>query len=227
MNDSSNPPFIAPLKAVDPTTRLVLRQVDQAAKVLDLRYFVAGAMARDLVLVNAFGFAPGRATRDIDFGIAVERWQQFEALKLKLIEGGEFNTASHSAQRLYWKGLDAAGNTPVDIVPFGRIASTDKKIAWPPHRDIVMNVAGFEEALECATRLQIDDGLVVSVASLAGLTVLKLIAWQDRGLADNRDAKERRWRQCSRVATASHSRPSRTRSTRLSTSCSAWRSPGT
>ena len=41
-------------------------------------YFVAGATARDLILVNVHGLRPGRATRDIDFGIAVESWEQFE-----------------------------------------------------------------------------------------------------------------------------------------------------
>lgn len=53
-----------------------------------------------------------------------------------------------------------------------------------------MNVAGFEEALESAIELRIEDDLVVSVASIPGLTVLKLIAWQDRRSRSNQDAAD-------------------------------------
>lgn len=77
MTNLSNPRFIVLVKPVDPLTGRVLRRVDHAAVVCGSRYFVAGAMARDLVLVNAFGLPPGRATRDIDFGIAAESWEQF------------------------------------------------------------------------------------------------------------------------------------------------------
>jgi len=42
---------------------------------------VAGAAARDLILVNIHGLRPGCAIRDIDFGIAVETWNRFCAVK--------------------------------------------------------------------------------------------------------------------------------------------------
>jgi len=41
-------------------------------------FFLAGATARDLMLVNVYGLRPGRATRDIDFGIAIESWDEFQ-----------------------------------------------------------------------------------------------------------------------------------------------------
>lgn len=192
MTASSNPRFIAPVKPLDPLTRRVLRGVDQAAGLIASRYFVVGAMARDLVLVNAFGLPPGRATRDIDFGFTVGNWEQFQALKIALVETGQFDAAPRDAHRLNWKDPDTGAIIPVDLIPFGGVASEDKTIAWPPNRDIVMSVAGFEEASESAIRLQIEDDLVVRVASIPGLTVLKLIAWERRRNENNKDAADLR-----------------------------------
>jgi predicted nucleotidyltransferase len=192
MNDSSKPRFIAPVKPVDPLTRGVLRCVDQVAAVVASRYFVVGAMARDLVLVHTFGLPPGRATRDIDFGFMVGNWEQFQALKIALVETGEFDAAPHDAHRLSWKDPETGAIISVDLIPFGGVASEDQTIAWPPNRDLVMSVAGFEEAWESALRLQIEDGLVVRVASIPGLSVLKLIAWERRRNENNKDAADLR-----------------------------------
>ncbi|MGA2324702.1 MAG: nucleotidyl transferase AbiEii/AbiGii toxin family protein [Bryobacteraceae bacterium] len=166
--------------------------MDQVAAVVASRYFVVGAMARDLVLVNAFGLRPGRATRDIDFGLTVGNWEQFQTLKTALMETGQFDAAPNDAHRLNWKDPETGAITPVDLIPFGGVASEDKTIAWPPNRDLVMNVAGFEEASESAIRLQIEDDLVVRVASIPGLTVLKLIAWERRRNENNKDAADLR-----------------------------------
>lgn len=53
-----------------------------------------------------------------------------------------------------------------------------------------MNVAGFEEALTSSVCMEIDDDLRVQVASLPGLTLLKLVAWSDRGRETNKDAAD-------------------------------------
>lgn len=72
-------------RPVDPLTSRVLHLIDRAAAAIGLRYFVAGAAARDLMLVNVFGLPPGRATRDIDFGIAVKNWDEFQEIKDHLV----------------------------------------------------------------------------------------------------------------------------------------------
>ena len=79
---------------------------------------------------------------------------------------------------------------PVDLIPFGGVTSADGTIAWPPSRDIVMNVAGFEEALKSSVSIEIENGLTVRVASAPGLTLLKLTAWVDRGRVNNKDAAD-------------------------------------
>jgi predicted nucleotidyltransferase len=162
--------------------------VDQAASMTRLRYVVVGAMARDLMLVNAYGLPPSRATRDVDIGIAVENWEQFQALKSCLVEAGQFTAAPKDEHRLYW--ADSERRTPIDFIPFGGVTSEDNTIAWPPSRDFVLNVAGFEEALAAAAHLRIEEDLDVPVASIPGLAVLKLIAWHDRRSRNNQDAAD-------------------------------------
>ena len=85
---------------------------------------------------------------------------------------------------------DEGISIPVDLIPFGAIASAERTIAWPPDRDIVMNVAGFEEALASSAVIGIEAGLTVRVASAPGLTLLKLAAWADRGRESNKDAAD-------------------------------------
>jgi predicted nucleotidyltransferase len=52
---------------------------------------------------------------------------------------------------------------PVDLIPFGPIASADGKVAWPPSRDVVLYVAGFEDALQSSVRIEIYGDLIVAV----------------------------------------------------------------
>jgi predicted nucleotidyltransferase len=53
-----------------------------------------------------------------------------------------------------------------------------------------MNVAGFEEALASAFSNQIEETLVVRVASIPGLALLKLVAWSDRSRQTIKDAAD-------------------------------------
>jgi predicted nucleotidyltransferase len=175
---------------VDPSVVRVLRLLDPIARSVDCEYFVAGATARDLILVNVHGLRPGRATRDIDFGIAVETWEQFENLKQRLTTTPEFAVAPKALQRLIYTDQTDGVSIPIDLIPFRGITSADGTIAWPPSRDIVMNVAGFEEALESAVLIEVEVSLTVRVASIPGLALLKLTAWADRGRETTKDAAD-------------------------------------
>jgi predicted nucleotidyltransferase len=174
---------------VDPPVVRVLRALDPIARAVDCPYFVAGATARDLVLVNLHDLRPGRATLDIDFGIAVESWEQFAILKARLAGTGEFVASLRAQQRMIYTDGTTGSSTPVDLIPFGGVASAGT-IAWPPNRDVVLNVAGFEEVLGSSVLIEIEKGLTVRVASAPGLTLLKLTAWADRGQETNKDAAD-------------------------------------
>jgi len=126
---------------------------------------------------------------DIDFGIAVENWAQFELLQERPLATNEFS-ASRAQQRLIFAESNEGLSLPVDLIPFRGVASVHGIIAWPPNRDIVMNVAGCEEALASSVLIEIEVDLIVHVASAAGLTLLKLAAWVDRGRESNKDAAD-------------------------------------
>ena len=162
----------------------ITRHVHQAALAQRIEFVMVGATARDIVLQGVFGLAPGRKTRDLDFGFAVETWEQFESLKSKLVATGHFKPVDRVSQRLLYQGA-----VPVDLIPFGGVEK-DGVIAWPPSRDEVLNVTGFKEALASAIRVQVDADLVVPIVSLPGLTVLKLFAWADRMHETNKDADD-------------------------------------
>jgi predicted nucleotidyltransferase len=179
---------VARERPLDPLTLDVLRHVDHISQEFGLDYFVVGATARDVLLNGVFGLDTGRRTDDLDLGVAVEGWPQFEAIKGRLIETGSFVPAESSAQRLYYRATTRGTGYPLDIIPFGGVEQPLHQIAWPPDRSIVMNVAGYEEARACAVPMDVDSGFVVRVASLPGLAILKLVAWADRGVSDPRDA---------------------------------------
>lgn len=179
-----------PISPVNPSVLRVLRSLDPIARAAECPYFVAGATARDLILVHVHGLRPGRATRDIDFGIAVENWDQFSRLKEDLVATGSFESDQRALQPLLYSDHAAGFSIPIDLIPFRGVASANSMIEWPPSRDIVMNVAGFEEALASSVPMEMDENLNVRVASIPGLTLLKLVAWSDRGCETNKDAAD-------------------------------------
>lgn len=170
-------------RPLDPITVEVLCAVDSAARDLAIDYFVAGAMARDIVLLNVLGFDTLRATRDIDLAVNVSSWDQFDALKTRLIDSHGFSMGNGAAQRVYYESV-----YPVDLVPFGGVVEDDGNISWPPDSAIVMNVLGYNEALDSTLKVEVRPGTVIPVASLASLAMLKVFAWIDRGHRDRKDA---------------------------------------
>lgn len=190
MSNESLQRSVLPNSPVDPSIVRVLRTLGPIAREADCAYFVAGATARDLILVYIHGLRPGRATRDIDFGIAVENGDRFALLKESLVATGVFTSDRRALQRLTYSDRAAEFSIPVDLIPFRGVTAADGTIEWPPSRDIVMNVAGFEEALASSIPIQIEENLIVRVASIPGLMILKLVAWSDRRRETDKDAAD-------------------------------------
>lgn len=163
-----------------------IRDVADACAALGIPFFLVGAFARDLLLELRHGFKVQRATNDVDFGIRVDGWDEFEALKSALVGTGRYTPDPNKAQRL----ISEEGGL-IDIVPFGKVVDARGRITWPPEHEVVMNTLGFEEAFEHAVRVRVAEDLEVRVSSLAGLALMKLIAWDDR--RSNRDAKDLRF----------------------------------
>lgn len=169
---------------IDSSFLTIFESLDAAAGEVGIPYFIVGATARDMVLSMGYGIDISRATADIDLGINVSSWDEFDQLKMALVKTGQFS--DHRArQRLIYDD-----SIPIDIVPFGVISSTEGNIRWPSTQDEVMNVVGFEDAFKLAqpVRLREEPPLDINFSSPLGLAVMKLIAWNDRNAAGNKDA---------------------------------------
>ncbi len=71
-------PFNRPL---NPNILSILKTLHRIATMHNTSYFVIGATARDILMTHVFGIVTGRATRDVDFAIALEDWSQFKVIK--------------------------------------------------------------------------------------------------------------------------------------------------
>lgn len=161
----------------------VFRRIERVTAKLGLnRYFVIGAQARDLILRHGYSLPSQRLTNDVDFGIAVESWSEFTALRDALISAENFMFHPTMHQRLI------SVETIIDLVPFGSLESSPGTISWPPDFSTVMNTIGFAEAYEHAIQVCLADDLVVHVASPAGFVLLKIVTWHDRRY--ERDAQD-------------------------------------
>lgn len=176
-------------RPVDPLTVAAARAIDDAARAFNLPYFLAGAMARDILLTHVHGIQTGLATADVDFAVAVAGWDEFDRIKASLILAG-FSSTEKIAHRLYYRPAGTRTGHPVDIIPFRGVETPPLTIAWPPEHTTIMNVIGYEEVLANAVPVKIDDTLTVPIASLPGLTLLKLFAWQDRHAETPKDARD-------------------------------------
>lgn len=156
----------------------ILEVVHHVTVVQQCPYVVVGATARDLLLFHVFGVPVTRATQDVDFAIAIESWDRFYGVRDALLATKEFVT-SQVEHRLYSKQT----SIPIDLIPFGGVAENNT-IAWPPAKDTVMTVAGFEDAMAASLQVQLSPTLTVPVVSLAALAILKIFAWEDRKTTD-------------------------------------------
>jgi predicted nucleotidyltransferase len=148
-------------------------------------FYVIGATARDIILSGIHTQVSGRKTDDLDIAIAIPDWVMYQDIskKLCLIDG--FTKSKEQKQRFWYKNVYM-----LDIVPFGEVAKADKYIYWPPEESFAMPVHGFTEVAKDALEITVDDALTVRVASLPGIFILKLNAWNDRHEVHDRDAED-------------------------------------
>lgn len=160
--------------------------VDHVAEAISVPFFVVGATVRDMILTYGYGIRTIRATQDIDFGVRVTDWDQYERLKQSLIATGKFTTTKDPYKLKY------RGSIRIDIIPFGTVADPDSSVAWPPEGEIVLNTLAFEESHRhsLTIRLRSNPVLEIQFATLAGLAAMKIIAWSDNPSIRRRDAQD-------------------------------------
>jgi predicted nucleotidyltransferase len=162
----------------------VLKDLNSLFGKIDVKYFVIGAIARDLSM-TVYNHTSGRLTHDLDIAIAIDSWDNFMQIESLLQETGWFTKDLKQRQRFHYMGVYA-----IDILPFGRIMQDTDRIIWPPRGEFRMTTLGFTEVYENSMEITIDEEFTIKVASLAGLFILKLIAWVDRNTMTKKDAED-------------------------------------
>ncbi|MEA4905315.1 MAG: nucleotidyl transferase AbiEii/AbiGii toxin family protein [Petrimonas sp.] len=151
----------------------------------ELKFYVIGATARD-ILIRYFSSSQSlRRTRDLDVAIAIPDWDRFEEIAREISSMPDFVKSRHQKQRFIYKDV-----YELDIVPFGKVAKEDGYIYWPPDEEIGMSVKGFSYVLKDAVTFGIDNEFEINVASLPALFILKFEAWIDRNISTSKDAED-------------------------------------
>ncbi|OXI34675.1 nucleotidyltransferase [Burkholderia sp. AU16741] len=190
MTDTSptRPLEIDARRPLEPAAVALLQAVGTACARLDAAFVVAGATARDILMWHVYGIRPMRATRDVDVAVCAVSWPFHAQLVDTLVATGRFALAPKHRQKLLFDSGSPGFRTELDLVPFGPLETPPGEIAWPPGGDFVLNVLGFQEAVDTALAVSIGAGVTVPVASLPALALLKLLAWKDRRARQNSDA---------------------------------------
>lgn len=166
----------------------IQRHVFGAADVVGTGAFLIGAAARDLIFEYVYDAKIQRATEDLDFGVAVATWDDYERLKILLLDTKKFREDPNQEQRVWW--TETSPQMRIDLVPFGGLETPESKIAFPPSGDFTMSTLGFREVSEELWLVDISDNLRIEVASLAGIAVLKFVAYNDRPEQRHRDIQD-------------------------------------
>ena len=152
----------------------ILEALERGFIKFGIDFYLVGATARDLWMKGVHEKLPKRATSDIDFGIMIKNSGIFADLKNYLIEVEGFVPYKENAFVLIWKD-----KTQVDLIPFGELElegiATVRGTGFSS-----MNVEGFKEVYELASEEIQTEGQHFKVCTLAGIVILKLIAWDDR-----------------------------------------------
>jgi len=167
--------------SLDFSQKTELRLLGALVKVVEaaaarMPFLMAGAMARDLLLVYAHGIRSSRASEDVDLAFLVQNWDDFETLRRKLLASSEFTEIPRKGIHK----LRFRRTLEVDILPFGGVERADRTIALPPDDAFVMTMFGFKEALDSTITVILPDDARVQVVSLPALAIQKFSAWVER-----------------------------------------------
>jgi predicted nucleotidyltransferase len=164
---------------------LLIRDLRAAAADADV--MLVGAMARDVMLLHAYGIPLPRATTDVDIALAVRDWPAFHALRNALLASEKFIAKTKTLHKLAYVDLNIA----IDLIPFAGVEDAKGNITWPPDNAEVMSLIGYREARASAVALRLPDDQQLMMVSLPMLSVLKLLAWIERHLTEPRkDARD-------------------------------------
>jgi predicted nucleotidyltransferase len=163
-------------KVTDEVVIELLRAVLPVLEAAGIDYFVVGAFARDLeMLAKGHTDPPPRKTKDVDLAVMVGSLAEYDALKAALADLPEFEPSEKEPYRLLFRKA-----YEVDFLPFGEIANEKGQIELLAKTAFTLEMPGFSAVQPFAEIVETEEGLTLHVSSLAGIVLLKLLAWQDR-----------------------------------------------
>jgi Uncharacterized protein conserved in bacteria len=169
----------------NPLLKELLQKLTDYFQSIGSGFYIIGATARDIILSGIHKQASSRRTADLDIAIAIKDWDKFNQISEELCKMEGFTKDPKLTQRFNFQKV-----YDIDIVPFGEIAKADNNIYWPPEEQFAMSVAGYTEVADNTLDITIDNDLSVKVASLPGIFILKLAAFNDRKNETNKDADD-------------------------------------
>ena len=171
---------------IDKYSLEIISSVEKVINSLGIPFFIIGATARDIILEHIYNKPVYRATNDIDLGIRINDWAEFEKLSASLIEDDKFTRDTRIEHRFYFESI-----YPIDIVPFGDIATASGTLEWPKEKK-TFTIIGFEEAYNNSdlVTLREEPLLTVNFATAESLTLLKIVSWDEKYPNRSRDATD-------------------------------------
>jgi len=148
----------------------VFYAIDNIMQKHRIPYYLIGVNAIALQLLRD-NIKPSRGTKDIDFAIMISTMAEYEKLSESFEEIG-FNKVE-----ALWTFYSPKYNVAIDILPFGEIEEQNTIPFLKRHTDL--HVLGLKEVLESAVSVVIEER-IAKIPPLAGMVVLKLVAWSDR-----------------------------------------------
>lgn len=163
-------------KVTDEVVIELLRVVLPVLEAAGIDYFVVGAFARDVeLLAKGHTDPPARKTKDIDLAVMVGSLEEYDALKASLATLPELEESATEPYCFIFRGA-----YEIDFLPFGSIADEKGRVELKAKKAFVLNMPGFDAVQPFAETIETEEGIQLKVSSLAGVVLLKLIAWQDR-----------------------------------------------
>jgi predicted nucleotidyltransferase len=162
----------------------IIKKVSKVLTNENFKFVLVGALARDLIF-EKYGIKNGLKTKDVDFGVLLDSWEEFESVKKILEDKLSMERDEKKDFRMY------LGEIPVDILPFGKIAGPSCTVDWPGKFKDRLKVLGFSEAFENAMDYELEDGeSVIKVVIPEMLLAMKIFSWSNSFGSRTKDAND-------------------------------------
>ncbi len=162
----------------------VIERFDKAMKGFGVDFYLIGARARDLWLA-AKDMVPKRATVDYDFAVSMQNLDQYKELLEYLENTGDFISDKNMPQRIYTSDRKYI----IDLLPFGKIENA-WYVTFDDKDKTRISTLGLLEVYGKSFPFSFEGNIEILAASLAGIVILKLIAWNDRPDVRGKDMKD-------------------------------------